>query len=182
MRRVIKADNSCLFNAVAYNLERTRSAASRLRRVVKDTVEADPVTFNDGLLGKANNDYQNWIMNMDHWGGPIELVILAKYFPCLLPHYLYSPPKAYARLCTNVADISRNRVLDSLLYWFRDECDHVLTTVTRCIHADTIVAKLRHLTSEPRGVMCMARENSTAEDAWSYMMVCIMMLSQRPHS
>lgn len=78
VRRIIKADNSCLFNAVAYNLERTRAAAVRLRGVVKDTVKSDPMTFNDGVLGKKNEEYQRWIMDMDHWGGPIELFILAK--------------------------------------------------------------------------------------------------------
>lgn len=78
VRRIIEADNSCLFNAVAYNLERTRSAAIRLRGVVKDTVKSDPLTFNDGVLGKENEEYQRWIMDMNHWGGPIELFILAR--------------------------------------------------------------------------------------------------------
>lgn len=78
VRRAIESDNSCLFNAVAYNLERTRSAARRLRQVVKNQVQADPLTFNDGMLGKENHAYQEWIMNMDNWGGPIELIILAK--------------------------------------------------------------------------------------------------------
>lgn len=91
VRRVIASDNSCLFNAVAYNLERTRSAASRLRRVVKDTVEADPFTFNDGMLGKENHAYQDWIMNMDHWGGPIELMILARCAGYLVLSYHYAP-------------------------------------------------------------------------------------------
>lgn len=81
VRRIIEADNSCLFNAVAYNLERTRCASQRLRRVVKDTIAGDPTAFNDGLLGKSNSDYQEWIMDKDHWGGPIELVVLSRWDP-----------------------------------------------------------------------------------------------------
>eukprot|EP00892_Ulva_mutabilis_P003196 jgi/Ulvmu1/12878/UM098_0066.1 len=110
--RIIASDNSCLFNAVAYNLERTRSAARQLRQVVRDTVEADPFTFNDGMLGKDNRMYQDWIMNMDHWGGPIELVILARHFRCEIAAFdirtkrcdIYGQEEQYGSRCMLMYD------------------------------------------------------------------------------
>lgn len=81
-RRIIDSDNSCLFNAVGYSTERTRKAAPKLRKVVQSTVAADPFTFNDGFLGRENAEYQEWIMNPQHWGGAIELYILSKHFGC----------------------------------------------------------------------------------------------------
>lgn len=75
---MVNADNSCLFNAMGYNMERSRRTAAKLRQVVVDEVAADPFTFNEGFLGKDNAEYQKWIKAADKWGGPIELFILAK--------------------------------------------------------------------------------------------------------
>ena len=53
-RRVVPADNSCLFNSVGYVCDGDRhlSSASRLRKLVADTVLADPVQYSDAILGK----------------------------------------------------------------------------------------------------------------------------------
>lgn len=53
-RRVVPADNSCLFNAVGYVCDGDRhlSSAARLRKLVADTVLADPVQYSDAMLGK----------------------------------------------------------------------------------------------------------------------------------
>lgn len=80
VRRVIDSDNSCLFNAVGYVVERTRSRARELRKVIADCVAADPVTYNEGFLGKDNAEYCRWIQGMDKWGGAIELYILAQHY------------------------------------------------------------------------------------------------------
>lgn len=82
VRRVIDSDNSCLFNAVGYTLERSRKVASKLRGIVAQTVAQDPVTFNEGFLGKSNIAYQTWIKDSTKWGGAIELFILSKYYRC----------------------------------------------------------------------------------------------------
>jgi hypothetical protein len=77
VRRVVDSDNSCLFNAVGYNMERSRREGARLRCVVAAAVKEDPITFNDGVLEKSNAEYQKWILSPEKWGGPIELFILA---------------------------------------------------------------------------------------------------------
>jgi hypothetical protein len=41
-RRIIASDNSCLFNAVGYVMEATRSKAQELRRVIARAVSSDP--------------------------------------------------------------------------------------------------------------------------------------------
>ena len=38
---------------------------------------ADPVTFNDAILGKPMEEYAAWIQKDESWGGAIELTILA---------------------------------------------------------------------------------------------------------
>ncbi|PNW79281.1 hypothetical protein CHLRE_09g409050v5 [Chlamydomonas reinhardtii] len=80
VRRVVDSDNSCLFNAVGYVMEGSRSTAARLRRVVADAVRSDPFTFNEGFLGKAVEVYCDWIQQPDKWGGAIELFILAQHY------------------------------------------------------------------------------------------------------
>ncbi|KAG2437463.1 hypothetical protein HXX76_006113 [Chlamydomonas incerta] len=80
VRRVVDSDNSCLFNAVGYVMEGSRSTAARLRRVVADAVRADPFTFNEGFLGKPLGAYCDWIQQPDKWGGAIELFILAQHY------------------------------------------------------------------------------------------------------
>eukprot|EP01135_Chromosphaera_perkinsii_P004307 Nk52_evm19s276 gene=Nk52_evmTU19s276 len=81
VRRVIDSDNSCLFNAIGYVLlGKERHQAPQLRRIIADTVDADPITYSDALLGKPNREYQEWILNKQHWGGGIELSILSRYF------------------------------------------------------------------------------------------------------
>ncbi|KAG2426130.1 hypothetical protein HYH02_014845 [Chlamydomonas schloesseri] len=80
VRRVIDSDNSCLFNAVGYVMEGSRSTAARLRRVVADAVRSDPFTFNEGFLGKPLDGYCDWIQQSDKWGGAIELFILAQHY------------------------------------------------------------------------------------------------------
>jgi hypothetical protein len=56
-RRIIDSDNSCLFNAVGYVMEHTRSKAQELRAVIAAVVAGDPVTYNEGFLGKENEEY-----------------------------------------------------------------------------------------------------------------------------
>jgi ubiquitin thioesterase OTU1 len=79
-RRVIDSDNSCLFNAVGYVMKRSLREAPALRRVIADVVAADEFEYNEGFLGKPNAKYCEWILDKNHWGGAVELSILAKHF------------------------------------------------------------------------------------------------------
>lgn len=50
-RRVVDADNSCLFASVGYVMEGTRAAAPRLRALVAKAVASDPETYSEAFLG-----------------------------------------------------------------------------------------------------------------------------------
>ncbi|KAK6934453.1 OTU domain, partial [Dillenia turbinata] len=80
IRRVIPSDNSCLFNAVGYVMERDKRKASELREVIAATVASDPTKYSEAFLGKSNEEYCAWILNPEKWGGAIELSILAEYY------------------------------------------------------------------------------------------------------
>lgn len=80
VRRVIPSDNSCLFNAVGYVMEHNKHKAQELRQVIAATVISDPVTYSEAFLGKPNEEYCNWIMDPEKWGGAIELAILCEYY------------------------------------------------------------------------------------------------------
>ena len=81
LRRVIPADNSCLFNAVAHALEGgCKDRASTLRKVVADAVLADGERFCEAVLGQPPKEYAEWIQDAAHWGGGIELAVLAEHF------------------------------------------------------------------------------------------------------
>mmetsp|Transcript_4602 Transcript_4602/g.12813 ORF Transcript_4602/g.12813 Transcript_4602/m.12813 type:complete len:411 (-) Transcript_4602:78-1310(-) len=79
-RRIIDSDNSCLFNAVGYVVERSRAKSAQLRSVIANAVAADPTEFNEGVLGKPAEEYCQWIRKPNTWGGAIELSILSKHF------------------------------------------------------------------------------------------------------
>ncbi|KAH9331590.1 hypothetical protein KI387_003698, partial [Taxus chinensis] len=77
VRRVIPADNSCLFNAVGYVMERDKNKSTELRQVIAATVASDREHYNEAFLGKTNEEYCEWILEPRNWGGAIELSILA---------------------------------------------------------------------------------------------------------
>jgi ubiquitin thioesterase OTU1 len=81
IRRVIPADNSCLFNAVAYAVEnQSRSYANYLREIVASYIASDPELYNEAVLEMSNKDYQEWILDDTNWGGAIETEILSRYY------------------------------------------------------------------------------------------------------
>ncbi|KAF6257886.1 hypothetical protein COO60DRAFT_1175084 [Scenedesmus sp. NREL 46B-D3] len=80
VRRIVPSDNSCLFTAVGYVMEHDRGRAAALRQVIAGVVAADPETYNDGFLGKSNEEYCQWISNKKNWGGGIELAILSAHY------------------------------------------------------------------------------------------------------
>ncbi|KAL6750675.1 hypothetical protein V8C86DRAFT_786592 [Haematococcus lacustris] len=80
VRRPIPADNSCLFNAVAYTMHHSKQKAEFLRRTVAQEVSSDPDTYSDAFLGAPNAAYCAWIIQPMNWGGGIELSILARHY------------------------------------------------------------------------------------------------------
>jgi len=84
VRRVIPADNSCLFAAVAHAMEGSagrRVRADGLRRIVAEAVKADGgLMYGEAVLGQPVEAYMKWIMQDSSWGGGIELAILADHY------------------------------------------------------------------------------------------------------
>lgn len=83
VRRVIPADNSCLFAAVAHATQGSagrRQRADKLRQVVSDAVLADGEQFSEAMLGRPPAEYASWVLQQDSWGGGIELAILSNHF------------------------------------------------------------------------------------------------------
>lgn len=80
VHRPIAADNSCLFNAVGYCMHHSTNRAPFLRQVVSREVSSDPQEYSAAFLGMENAAYCAWITNPAHWGGGIELAILASHY------------------------------------------------------------------------------------------------------
>nr|CAH0099488.1 unnamed protein product [Daphnia galeata] len=82
LRKVVPADNSCLFTSIGFCLsgKPDPQSSSFMRELVASTVITQTETYNEALLGKPNKEYQKWILQDDSWGGAIELAILSSYF------------------------------------------------------------------------------------------------------
>jgi len=82
-RKVIDADNSCLFNAIGYLIHGKTNFSSfdptDYRQVIAGIVLSQPSYYTKELLEKNPHEYADWIMNKDSWGGEIELSILSTY-------------------------------------------------------------------------------------------------------
>ena len=80
IRKIIDADNSCLFNAIGYLVTKGRSDFSpdSYRSIVAQTIlnNADGL-YTEEFLGKDPKEYAAWIMDSSKWGGEIELSILS---------------------------------------------------------------------------------------------------------
>ncbi|KAA0707461.1 Ubiquitin thioesterase OTU1 [Triplophysa tibetana] len=84
-RRVVPADNSCLFTSVNYVMEGgvyDPACASEMRGLIAQIVASDPTAYSEAVLGKSNEDYCAWIRRDDTWGGAIEVSILSKFYQC----------------------------------------------------------------------------------------------------
>ena len=80
VRRVIDADNCCLFNAVGYCIKKEQHKMSPVyRKVVANEILSDPGTYTADILGKTVDEYVMWIQNPEKWGGEIEMNILSKH-------------------------------------------------------------------------------------------------------
>lgn len=50
VRRIIDADNSCLFNAVGYGLRRKRKVGVELRQMITEAVRGSPEVYNEVIV------------------------------------------------------------------------------------------------------------------------------------
>ncbi|XP_034192500.2 yod1 deubiquitinase isoform X2 [Osmia lignaria lignaria] len=82
MKKVVPADNSCLFTSVGYvlNGKVDPSCASFMREIIANAVAADPEEYSEAFLGRPNSEYCKWISKPESWGGAIELSILSKFY------------------------------------------------------------------------------------------------------
>lgn len=81
VRRVVPADNSCLFSSLSFVvLNGETGFANDLRKLAATCINEDPVTYNEVFLGMPNADYCKWLSSEDHWGGAIELNVFSRYY------------------------------------------------------------------------------------------------------
>lgn len=80
VRKVIPADNSCLFNAINYAMNKNINEPEIMRELISIEIQANPDVYTSVVLEKNPNDYCEWIMLPTTWGGGIELSILSKCF------------------------------------------------------------------------------------------------------
>ncbi|XP_035239513.1 ubiquitin thioesterase OTU1 [Anguilla anguilla] len=84
-RRVVPADNSCLFTSVYYAVEGgvyDPACVPEMRGLIAQIVASDPASYSEAVLGKSNEEYCAWIRRDDTWGGAIEVSILSKFYQC----------------------------------------------------------------------------------------------------
>jgi ubiquitin thioesterase OTU1 len=78
MRRVVvPADNSCLFTALGYlTLGHSKELGADLREMaVREVLRSD--LPDEVFEGKTKAQYAEWLRSKDHWGGAIEMMLLA---------------------------------------------------------------------------------------------------------
>jgi len=83
VKRVIPADNSCLFNSIGYSLlNKSLEYPRRLRDQVAKAVIENPGYYTEAFLGRPPADYIDFITTPSAWGGQIELLVFSKLFEC----------------------------------------------------------------------------------------------------
>ena len=79
-KKSIPADNCCLFNAINYAMNQSITEPEVIRSIISMVILDNPTEYNKAVLEKDPEDYCEWIMRGDSWGGGIEMAILSKYF------------------------------------------------------------------------------------------------------
>ncbi|KAG8703819.1 ubiquitin-specific protease otu1 [Ceratobasidium sp. 395] len=87
VHRVVPDDNSCLFSSIAIVFQQNMAAASKMRALVIDSIQKDPETYSDVILGQSRGSYMNAISKDTTWGGAIELSIFSDYFHTEIDSY-----------------------------------------------------------------------------------------------
>ncbi|XP_062513180.1 ubiquitin thioesterase OTU1-like [Corticium candelabrum] len=80
-RKVVSANNSCLFASISYLFENhTLSKAAEMRKLAADVIASDPTTYDSVLLGRSNSEYVDWLRKDTSWGGAPELVVFSNFY------------------------------------------------------------------------------------------------------
>jgi len=80
VRKIVPADNSCLFASISFVMLQSTSFAGDLRMLAANSIASDPITYNEAFLGKPNWEYCEWLTKKDHWGGAIELNVFSQHY------------------------------------------------------------------------------------------------------
>lgn len=82
LKKVVPADNSCLFTSIRFvlNGKVDNEGSEMMRHIIAQEVAANPQEYNDAVLSKSNSEYCAWIQKPDSWGGAIEVAILSSYY------------------------------------------------------------------------------------------------------
>eukprot|EP01038_Epipyxis_sp_PR26KG_P004213 gene4213-5987_t len=103
IRRIIPADNSCLFNSISYLINSSNQI--NYREIVVEMILSNPDKYSSVVLGKPVEEYLEWILNPDKWGGEIEISVLSDYLLFEIAAvdiqtnnvYIYGEGKQYAQ-------------------------------------------------------------------------------------
>lgn len=79
-RRVVPADNSCLFRSVSVLLGDSGDSCGEVRELAVAIIMSDPCKYDSALLGKTNQEYVEWLRKKESWGGAIELRVLSEHY------------------------------------------------------------------------------------------------------
>lgn len=81
LKQVVPSDNSCLFTSIGFVLtgKVDPDNSQYMREIIASTVNADKREYNEGILGRPNDEYCAWILQPESWGGAIEVSILSAY-------------------------------------------------------------------------------------------------------
>uniref|UniRef100_A0A1Q3FD26 Ubiquitin thioesterase OTU n=1 Tax=Culex tarsalis TaxID=7177 RepID=A0A1Q3FD26_CULTA len=81
LKQVVPSDNSCLFTSIGFVLtgKVDPENSQYMRQIIAATVNGDKQEYNEGILGRPNDEYCAWILQPESWGGAIEVSILSAY-------------------------------------------------------------------------------------------------------
>jgi ubiquitin thioesterase OTU1 len=81
IRREVDADNSCLFSAVAYLIDRTNfneKSSLYFRHIIVNYLLEDK--FDNTFLEQSKEQYIDFIQNPKNWGGALEVKMFSEIF------------------------------------------------------------------------------------------------------
>ena len=83
-KKTIPADNSCLFNSINFAINQSITEPEIIRGIISSEILNNPIDYNEAILERPIEDYCDWILRGDSWGGGIEISILSKYFNVII--------------------------------------------------------------------------------------------------
>ena len=83
-KKSIPADNSCLFNSINFAINQSIGEPEIIRGIISSEILNNPIDYNEAILERPIEDYCDWILRGDSWGGGIEISILSKYFNVII--------------------------------------------------------------------------------------------------